>query len=82
MVSIEDYRKDPCRASSLPYWKTNTVAVPDNMMIIHHRNFIEEEHRYTIDTIYFRLIHHLKDLPAPRIAQWLLCLQHQSGGIR
>ena len=67
MVRIEDYRKDPCRVSSLPYWKTNTVAVPDNMMIIHHKNFMKDKHLDAIDTIYFRLIHHLKDLPAPEL---------------
>ena len=67
MVSIDEYRKDPCRTSSLPYWKTNAVVIPDNMTIIHHRDFIKEKHRNCIDTPYFRLIHHLQDLPAPEL---------------
>lgn len=67
MVSIDEYQKDPCRASSLPYWKTNAVIIPDNMTIIHHRDFIAEEHRNSVDTPYFRLIHHLQDLPAPQL---------------
>ena len=67
MVSIDEYRKDPCRTSSLPYWKTNAVVIPDNMTIIHHRDFIKEKHRNCIDTPYFRLIHHLQDLPVPKL---------------
>ena len=43
MISIDEYRKDPCRTSSLPYWKLNTVVIPDNMTIIHHRDFIAEK---------------------------------------
>ena len=67
MVSIDEYRKDPCRTSSLPYWKLNAVVIPDNMTIIHHRDFAGNEYLHTTDTPYFRLIHHLQDLPMPKL---------------
>ena len=67
MVSIDEYRKDPCRTSSLPYWKLNAVVIPDNMTILHHRDFAGNEYLHTTDTPYFRLIHHLQDLPAPKL---------------
>ena len=30
----EVYLENPCKASSLPFWKTNLVKIPDNMKIV------------------------------------------------
>ena len=30
----ETYLADPCRVSSLPFWKTNSVTVPEGMLIL------------------------------------------------
>ena len=54
----ETYLADPCRASSLPFWKTNSVTVPEGMLILR-----EDDPRLgkvspsCIDTPYFKLIH-------------------------
>ena len=54
----ETYLADPCRASSLPFWKTNSVTVPEGMLILR-----EDDPRLgkvspsCIDTPYFELIH-------------------------
>ena len=34
-IDLQNYMKNPCRVSSIPYWKTKTVSVPDGMLIIH-----------------------------------------------
>ena len=30
----EVYLANPCKASSLPFWKTNLINIPDNMKIV------------------------------------------------
>lgn len=67
MVSIEAYLKDPCGVSSIPYWKTREITVPDHMMIVHHRDYIPEEFTDFTDTPYFRLIHRLEHVPVPSL---------------
>ena len=54
----ETYLSDPCRASSLPFWKTNGVTVPGGMLILREDDprLKELSHTYT-DTPYFKLIH-------------------------
>ena len=57
----ETYLADPCRASSLPFWKTNSVTVPEGMLILR-----EDDPRLgkvspsCIDTPYFKLIHSMQ----------------------
>ena len=54
------YLLDPCGASSLPFWKTNSVSIPDDLLILReddpHLPAMRE--KYT-DTPYFKLIHHM-----------------------
>ena len=38
-ITKEAYLKNPCRAASLPYWKTQAVAVPENMRVLHADEF-------------------------------------------
>ena len=33
-MQAEEYLADPCRASSLPYWKTESMSVPKGITII------------------------------------------------
>ena len=55
----EVYLANPCKASSLPFWKTNLINIPDNMKIV-----LEEDVGYT-DERFFKLIHRMKDIKKP-----------------
>lgn len=39
MISIEEYKQNPCEALSIPYWKATDIIIPDNVKIIHNKNF-------------------------------------------
>ena len=50
------YLANPCKASSLPFWKTNLINIPDNMKIV-----LEEDMKGTdagdyVDERYFKLL--------------------------
>ena len=53
------YLENPCRVSSIPYWKTVRVTVPENMKILHEDDFSAEMLEQYIDEPYFRLMHDL-----------------------
>ena len=38
-MDIEEYLKDPCGASSLPYWKTESLTLPDSVRIVRDDRF-------------------------------------------
>ena len=57
-----DYVKNPCEMSSLPFWKTNTVTIPDNMLILRDDMFIAER-THGHDEPYFRMLHDLCNIP-------------------
>ena len=61
-ISKEDYRNNPCRASSLPYWKTVRISVPKNMVILHDSDFCEGCFEDYVDEPYFRLYHNLQEV--------------------
>ena len=52
MISKETYMANPCGTSSLPFWKEKQIVVPDNMLILHDKDFNES---YLIQ--YLSLIH-------------------------
>jgi len=61
MISIDEYKANPCRVSSVPYWKMVTIKKPDNITLVHDDDYIE--HYYQgVDTPYFRLIHYLENV--------------------
>ena len=63
--SLDEYLLDPCRASSLPYWKAKSISIPDHMKIVHHENFDPNAWTDFCDDTYFRLRHDLQDMTAP-----------------
>ena len=66
MLALQSYLSDPCGTASLPYWKQKGIAVPDNMRIVHERDFSEDMLRDYSDEPYFRLYHDLKGIrPIP-----------------
>lgn len=66
MLTLEEYLLDPCGTLSIPFWKAKGIRVPENMRIIHERDFIPAMAEGFRDTVYFRLYHDLQDIPAPQ----------------
>ncbi len=63
-ITKQQYVRDPCGTSSLPYWKTVKMDVPENMLIVHDRHFCGACFMEYIDEPYFRLYHDLQMLRA------------------
>lgn len=61
-ISLEKYLEDPCRASSLPYWKALVTNVPGNMLILHDSEFDSNLLADYVDEPYFRLRHDLRHI--------------------
>ena len=62
------YLQNPCGASSLPFWKTNCIQAPDDLLILREDDpripFFEEA---CSDTLYFKLIHHMEHIEQPTL---------------
>ncbi len=56
-LTREQYLENPCRAASIPYWKTACISVPDNMKIVHDSEFDTELLKRYNDEPYFRMQH-------------------------
>ena len=65
MISIREYRADPCGTLSIPYWKAKEISVPPGMEIVHHSRFCEKMAEGRGHSRFFRLIHHLNPVPRP-----------------
>ena len=61
-MNLQDYLTDPCRASSLPYWKACSVTVPAHITVVRDDKFSAAEYPGT-DERYFKLLHELKNVP-------------------
>lgn len=61
-LSLTEYLKSPCSASSLPYWKQKNIVIPENMKIVHDKDFAADKFSDYIDEPYFRLYHDLKSI--------------------
>ena len=62
MLLLQEYVNDPCGTLSIPYWKSKELVVPENMKIIHDRDFSVGMLRGYKDEPYFRLSHNLKNI--------------------
>lgn len=63
MISIEDYKKNPCKASSVPYWKAGRITVPSTMKIVHSNEFEKKLLAHYDDKRFFKLKHDLSNIP-------------------
>ncbi len=61
MIRLEWYLKDPCRMLSIPYYKYIRQPHPDHVNICHQQDAGDDV--YPDTRRYFRLIHHLQDIP-------------------
>lgn len=68
-MTKSEYLLDPCRASSLPYWKTETVQIPEGMQIIHESDLLDAPLGSETPIRYFRLIHRLCGLERPAVPE-------------
>lgn len=66
-MTLNEYIKNPCGHLSIPYWKAQKIIIPENIKIVHHRNFSEDLLQGYNDTKYFRLIHNLKNVNDTRL---------------
>lgn len=60
MELLAAYKKNPCGALSIPYWKSKSITIPSNMQIVHDRDFSKSEYQEYHDEPYFRLFHSLE----------------------
>ena len=56
-MNKETYITAPCRASSLPFWKTNCVKVPDFIRVVRDDQLTPEMLQSCRDEPYFKLCH-------------------------
>ena len=63
MISINEYKENPCRAFSIPYWKAKGISIPKGMKIIHGSEIDEKLLKKYADKRFFRLKHDLKNIP-------------------
>ena len=63
MISIEAYKENPCKVFSIPYWKAKRISIPSDMRIVHNSDFDKKQPEYDVDKRFFRLIHHLSNIP-------------------
>ena len=64
-MTLQEYIKNPCTVSSLPYWKAKSIIVPDNMVILHNKDFSDDLLSDYSDEKYFRLYRDLKNIDNP-----------------
>ena len=63
MISINEYKQNPCGVLSIPYWKAEKMSIPENIKIVHNNNFDQAMLNDYNDKKYFRLFHNLKNVP-------------------
>ena len=59
------YLANPCKTSSLPFWKTNLINIPDHMKIILEEDMRGIDARDYVDERYFKLIHRMNHIRKP-----------------
>lgn len=64
---LEEYLQNPCRMLSIPYWKAKDIIIPNNMIILHNKNFNDSYLNEYIDEKYFRLYHDFKNINKVKI---------------
>ncbi len=68
-LSKAEYRSDPCRTASIPYWKAVRMPIPEDMRIVHDEVFSNHFLTEYTDEPYFRLKHDLARLQTPQLPE-------------
>lgn len=66
-MRLDEYLKEPCRLLPIPYWKAQTIQIPDTMLILHHKDYKDSYMDTYNDSLYFRLYHDMKSVPSIRL---------------
>lgn len=66
------YLKNPCGTYSIPYWKSKGIKIPENMKILHDREFEDGFLLEYNDEKYFRLMHNLKDVEKVELEEFFV----------
>lgn len=64
-MNIQEYKKNPCEESSLPFWKAEAIKIPGSMKIVNDNNIDIEMFSEYKDEPYFKLSHCMKDIEKP-----------------
>ena len=64
-MTKNDYLASPSKASSLPYWKSVSFVIPDNMLVIRDDQYRKEDYPNYIDEPYYKMVHRLDNVGAP-----------------
>jgi len=59
---LDSYRQNPGRVSSLPYWKSRIMNVPDSLKIIHKKDLKDIDLNKYQKQVFFKLVHHLHNI--------------------
>lgn len=62
---LDIYINNPCEASSLPYWKSLIISLPNNTKIVKDSEFNKNQYKDYDDTLYFKLMHNLETIDKP-----------------
>ena len=68
-MTREEYLRDPCAASSLPWSKARRTAVPEGVLLIHDTDPAPRRIGGYRDEPYFRLLHGLREIPAAHLPE-------------
>ena len=58
-LTKEEYLMDPCKASSLPFWKAKTFSIPEPIQVIRDDLYKDG---YQNDCRYFKMLHRLNKI--------------------
>ena len=61
-MNIDEYKQNPCRLSAIPYWKSKSFKIPNNLSIVHDDEYMSDLNTLSVDKLYFRLKHDLKSV--------------------
>jgi GNAT superfamily N-acetyltransferase len=66
-MTLSDYLTNPCRMSSLPYWKLDRGDMLSKVSVHHGKDCLDLETCKNAHQRYFRLIHHLEGVAGPSV---------------
>ncbi len=61
-ITKEEYLKNPCGLLAIPYWKEQSINLPDNMKIVNDRDYKDSYKAKFTEKLFFRLIHNLENI--------------------
>lgn len=67
MLSVDEYKVNPCRISAIPYWKMKIFKKSDNILVVHDEDYNVDKSSQYVDTLYFRLKHTLENIKPPKL---------------